>query len=223
MTRPDSDPDAIPTSTGPTSSGPVMQLLSGGLQRWLRSRCQSVDALEIHLNGSAFQLLRGRLEGVTVLARRVVYEDLEIEQVNLSSGAIQVQMGQLLKGQPVQLNQRFQIQGTLSFTPEALTRTLCSARWRALGDSLAEQVLGVVPLQQLKISQDALVLMAEGMPNGTAVVMETLVGAAGGTLELRSRDGQLRVPLPMDRNITIESASLKAGMLQLNGLAQVSP
>ncbi|MFM8525076.1 MAG: DUF2993 domain-containing protein [Cyanobacteriota bacterium] len=223
MTRSDSEPDAIPTGTASTSSGPMMQLLSGGLQRWLRSRCESVEDLEIHLQGSAFQLLRGRLEGVTVLARRVVYEGLEIEQVNLCSGAIQVQMGQLLKGQSVQLTQRFQIEGTLSFTAEALTRTLASPRWRSLGDALAEQVLGVVPLQQLKISQEALVLMAEGMPNGTAVIMETLVAAVDGTLELRSRDGQLRVPLPMDRNISIERASIKAGMLQLHGLAVVSP
>ena len=223
MTLPDSAPDALTTGEGNAGSDPVMQLLSGGLQRWLRSRCQAVETLDIQLHGSAFQLLRGRLQAVTVLARRVLYQGIEIEQVNLRSDAIQVQTGNLLKGQPLQLSGRFQIRGTLSFTPEALTRTLASKRWRALGDALAEQVLGVVPLQRLRIDNDALVLLAEGVPSGTSVVMETLVGANGGTVELRSRDGQLRVPLPMDPGITIERACLEGGMLQLHGTAVVSP
>ena len=221
MTRSDQDP--MPTTASSGDSGPVMQLLSGGLKRWLRSRCQKVEALEIQLHGSALQLLRGRLAGVTVQARRVQYQDLDIEQVDLRSGPIQVQMGNLLKGQSVQLHQRFQIQGTLSFTAEALTRTLAGPRWRALGDALAEQVLGVVPLQQLIVRNDALVLIAEGVPSGTPATMETLVVAAGGTVELRSRDGELRVPLPMDPNITIEEANLGGGMVQLQGTATVSP
>jgi hypothetical protein len=143
--------------------------------------------------------------------------------VSLRGGAIQVLMGNLLRGQPVQLDGRFQIRGTLSFTPEALTRTLASVRWRGLGDSLAEQVLGVVPLQQLRIRNGALLFLAQGVPSGTPVAMETMVEAVGGTVELRSRDGQLRVPLPMDPNITIERASIEGGMLQLQGVATVSP
>jgi len=55
------------------------------------------------------------------------------------------------------------------------------------------------------------------------VTMETLVDAANGTLVLRSRDGTLEVPLPMDRNITIERADLEGGMVRLHGVALVSP
>ena len=223
MTSANSDPSLSADNAPSSSSRPVMQLLSGGLQRWLRSRLQAVEGLEIQLHGSAFQLLRGRLEGVTVLARRVIYQGLEIEQVNLRSDAITVQMGNLLKGQPVQLEQRFKIRGTLSFSPEALTRTLAGPRWRPLGDALAEQVLGVVPLKQLVIRQDALELSADVVPSGTTVTMETLVNAANGTMVLCSRDGSLQVPLPMDPNITIERADLEGGMVQLHGVAVVSP
>lgn len=223
MPRRENDQALTSAEESPGGSGPVMQLLSGGLQRWVRGRCQAVDTLKIKLHGSAFRLLRGRLEGVTVFARRVVYDGVEIEHVSLRSGAIRVLMGNVLSGQPIQLDGRFEIRGTLSFKPEALTRTLASIRWRGLGDSLAEQVLGVVPFQKLEIRNDALVVLAEGVPSGTAVVMETVVAAAGGTLELRSRDGQLRVPLPMDPNITIERAFVSGGMLLIEGVATVSP
>ena len=45
------------------SSGPVLQLLASGLQRWIRSQCDSVEDLNLSLQGSAFALLKGRLKG----------------------------------------------------------------------------------------------------------------------------------------------------------------
>ena len=78
-------------------SGPVLQLLASGLQFWIRQQCQAVDSLELQLHGSALGLLRGRLDGVSLVARRVVFSSLEIEQVELNSDAIQVQIGGLLR------------------------------------------------------------------------------------------------------------------------------
>ena len=83
--------------------GPVMQLLASGLQIWVRQQCQSIGSLDIQLQGTGLQLLRGRLAGVQLLARRVIYKDLHFELVELNSGPIQVHSGNLLKGQPLQL------------------------------------------------------------------------------------------------------------------------
>ena len=96
-------------------SRPVMQLLARGLQLWVRQQCQSIDSLEIRLEGSPLQLLRGRLAGVRLLARRVVYQQFHLELVELASGPIQVHVGNLLRGQPLQLEQAFQIQRDIEY------------------------------------------------------------------------------------------------------------
>ncbi|MEX0588989.1 MAG: DUF2993 domain-containing protein, partial [Cyanobium sp.] len=54
-----------------TTAGPLMQLLASGLQLWIRQQCQTIGSLDIQLEGSALQLLRGRLAGVQLMARRV--------------------------------------------------------------------------------------------------------------------------------------------------------
>jgi hypothetical protein len=203
-------------------NGPVMQLLASGLQLWIRQQCQAIGSLDIQLEGSALQLLRGRLAGVQLLARRVVYRNLHFELVELRSGPIQVHSGNLLKGQPLQLEQAFQIQGQVSFTPEGLTRSLSTPQWRALGDTLAEALLGIVPLVELRMNRDSLVLATRGLGSPELIELETTVTAVEGSVEIRSRDGSVSSRLPMDPGITIEDARLEAGMVQLVGAARVS-
>lgn len=203
-------------------NGPVMQLLASGLQLWIRQQCQAIGSLDIQLEGSALQLLRGRLAGVQLLARRVVYRGLHLELVELRSGPIQVHMGNLLKGQPLQLEDAFQIQGQVSFTPDGLTRSLSAPPWRALGDSLSEELLGIVPLVELRMHHDCLVFATRGLGARDLVELETSVAAVEGSLEVRSREGSISSRLPMDPGITIKDARLEAGMLQLLGEARVS-
>ena len=198
-------------------SSPVLQLLASGLQFWIRQQCEAVESLELQLHGSALGLLRGRLEGVSLVARRVIYSSLEIEMVELRSSAIQVQLGNLLKGQALQLHQAFQIEGYVAFTAAGLCRSLCMPQWRGLGDQLAETLLGLTPLQEVRIERDRLILQAQGMS------CDTLPEAVDGHLELRRAEGEQRVALPGDPNIQISEANLEGCLLQLHGNARVWP
>jgi hypothetical protein len=64
------------------SSGPLLQLLSNGLQIWIRAQCDEVGELKLNLQGSALQLLRGKLEGVSLTARKVRFQDLPLLVLN---------------------------------------------------------------------------------------------------------------------------------------------
>ncbi|MEY4772260.1 MAG: hypothetical protein RLZZ346_1515 [Cyanobacteriota bacterium] len=209
-------PEPSPDSTA-SGNSPVLNLLASGLQAWIRQQCEAVESLELQLHGSALGLLRGRLEGVSLVARRVIYSSLEIEMVELRSSAIQVQLGNLLKGQALQLHQAFQIEGYVAFTAAGLCRSLCMPQWRGLGDQLAETLLGLTPLQEVRIERDRLILQAQGMS------CDTLPEAVDGHLELRRAEGEQRVALPGDPNIQISEANLEGRLLQLHGNARVWP
>lgn len=198
-------------------SSPVLQLLASGLQFWIRQQCEAVDSLELQLHGSSLALLRGRLEGVSLVARRVVFSGLEIEMVELRSDAIQVQLGNLLKGRPLQLDHPFRIEGYAAFSGSGLSRSLCTPAWRPLGDQLADGLLGLTPLQSLAIERDRLVLRAQAMS------CDTVPRAQDGGLQLCNSDSGHCVALPADPNINIREANLEGGLLQLHGSARVSP
>jgi len=174
----------------------MLQLLASGLQFWIRQQCEAVENLELQLHGSSLGLLRGRLDGVSLVARRVVFSSLEIERVELRSDAIEVQVGNLLRGRAVQLDQPFAIAGTVVFSAAGL---------------------GLTPLQSVTIERDRLVLQAQEHR------CETIPRAVDGHLELCGEEGSPCVALPADPNITIEEANLTGGLLQLQGRARVSP
>ena len=198
-------------------SSPVLQLLASGLQLWIRQQCEAVESLELQLHGSSLGLLRGRLEGVSLVARRVVFSSLEIEMVELRSDAIQLQMGNLLRGRAVQLDHPFEISGSVAFSGAGLSRSMCTPHWRPLGDQLVDGLLGLTPLQNLCIERDRLVLQAQDRR------CETVPRAVNGGLELCSSEVGACVALPADPNINIREANLEGGLLQLHGSARVSP
>lgn len=217
-----------PSSTPESStSGPVMQLLASGLQLWVRQQCEAIESLEIRLEGSAMALLRGRLAGVQLMARRVTYQGLEIELVELHSDGIQVQMAGVLRGRGLQLDHPFRIRGQVSFSADGLTRSLARPQWRGLGDAIGEALLGITPLTGLRVQANRLVLAAQGVAERSLIELATEVRAVDGTVEIRGVDtGSEEAAvhrLPMDPNITIEQTLVEAGMLQLLGEARVSP
>jgi hypothetical protein len=213
-----------------SGGGPILRLLARGLEIWLRQQCSALERIEIELLGSTGKLLGGRLDGVRVTARRVVYQALEIESVELCSEAIRVRMGSLLRSQNLELEQPFKVRGSVVFSGEGLSRSLGTPRWRSLGDGLAEALLGVTPLAAVRIDGDLLVLSS--MPAGCEAPVERAaqVSASGGTVRLQaaaqadaSSDDNLDVHLPMDDNISIERVEVAAGLLELQGEARVSP
>ncbi|MEB3165773.1 MAG: DUF2993 domain-containing protein [Cyanobacteriota bacterium] len=221
-TPPSSADDGGAGPRGDTGSR-VLRLVARGLEIWLRQQCDTIGHLEIQLLGSTGALLRGRLEGVTLTARRVVFRQLEFEEVELRSEPIRVRLGPLLRSQGLQLENPFQIRGQVAFSSDGLNRSIGASDWRTLGDALAEQLLGLTPLRRLEIEGERLVLYASAVAEEEPIRIETEVSAAAGTVEVRGRDGGPTARLPMDPNVSIERAELGNGLLQLEGEARVSP
>ena len=211
-------------SAGAASGGPVLQLLASGLQLWIRQQCQEVESLELQLHGSTIQLLRGRLEGVTLTAQRVVYRELRLERVQLTSAPIQVRMGGLLKGQGLQLENPFAINGSVALSGEGLELALTRPPWAWLGHRLARELLGRESLGGLSIDGQELLLRAPA-GQGEAVPFErkTLPLATAGSIEIRAVEGVATFLLPMDPSIRIERVHLEGDQLELHGEARVSP
>lgn len=202
--------------------GPVLQLLSRALEFWLRQQCEAIERLEIQLEGSAQQLLRGRLAGVSLSARRVRYQGMELEEVQLHSNTIRVRMGTLLRRRSLELESSFEVRGSVCFSSDGLNRSLCGPRWSGLGDSLAEELLGLSPLDGLRIEEDRLILQARGAVDQELVERATRVAPVEGALLLCCLEGDQRAELPMDQAITIQDTSLGGGRLELKGVALVS-
>jgi hypothetical protein len=215
---------AAPGVAGESSGGgPLLALLARALELWLRQQCQQIDSLEIQLEGSAARLLQGQLEAARLRARRVVFQDLRFESVELRGEAIRLRPGAALRGQGSLLREPFRVRGRLYLNSEDLNRSLGSAQWRQLGDNLVEALLGVSPLMRVRILDRRLFLSAPSAGQERPIEVAATLAASEGTVVLQTQAQGPTYRLPMDPAIHIERAELEAGMLLLEGEALVRP
>jgi LmeA-like phospholipid-binding len=227
------NPSAPESGTGSSAAeeaagGPVLALLARGLELWLRQQCDSIGELQIDLEGHAVQLLRGRLQGVRLRAREVVFRSLELESVVLRSDPIQVRMGALLLNRGLQLDHPFAIRGVVAFSAEGLSRCLSRPPWSELGDALAETLLGISPLGGLRFEGERVIVRSSVISEGLPLERRTRMDVEDGGLVLRAEcegaDEVGRIArLPRDPNLRFERADVGGGLMELHGLARVTP
>ena len=197
-------------------SGPALGVISQAIKLWLKSICSKLEQLDLQLQGSLWRLLQGHLAGATVQARGVVFQDLAIEQVELSSEAIDLDISAVLKGQPLQLRESFEVKGWVQFSESGLNHCLQSPTLTAFSTELSHVLLNDASLQRLEIKADGVVLHnTQSTPLACQCLLES------GQLKLRHQQTELIVP--MDPAITMEELELKPGQLMLQGRSQVSP
>ena len=203
---------------------PLLNVLAGALRLWIRSRCDRLGSLELHLNGSSWSLLRGRLDGVSLNARDVCFQGLPLQSVALCSGPIAVDMKLLSRGQMLALQQPFQVEGEVSFNGRQLNSAVLSEPWRWLGDWMAEQLMGLSPLGGLSIEADLFELQAVVAAHQDPARRRFRLNAEQGTLCFRPETAdEPCILLPMDPAIRIEHAQLVGGQLVLKGHSTVTP
>ena len=207
----------------PSSSGPVLQLLASGLQRWIRSQCDSVEELNLSLQGSAFALFKGRLKGVTLQAKRVQFQQLPLARAELQSGELRALLRPGQPNQPVQFEEPFLISGEVVISGVELNQALASDRWRWLGDLLSERLMGLTPLRSLTIDDDILKLTADVITGNEPIRRSFRLNAEQGTIRVDHCDAEGSMLIPMDPAIRIQDARLKAGQLLLKGTASIQP
>ena len=113
----------------------------------------------------------------------------------------------------------------MSISGTALNDALLAEPWRWLGDSLAEQLMGLTTLGGLTIENDVMELQSAVAAHREPVRRCFRIDASDNTLRFRSQDAAdaSSMLLPMDPGIKITMASLQGGQLHLNGCADVTP
>lgn len=87
----------------PTQSRLISRIIAPALQLWLRSQVDHVETLQVKVEGGDRQILSGHVPQVSIWAENAIYQGLHLSRVELVGKKIRLNLGQILKGQPLQL------------------------------------------------------------------------------------------------------------------------
>ncbi len=81
----------------------IGKVLTPALRFWLRSQVEQIEQLEIGIQASDRQILSGHIQQVDLSAQQAIYKGLHLSQVEVTGQNIRLNLGQVVRGKPVQL------------------------------------------------------------------------------------------------------------------------
>ncbi|HAC62535.1 MAG TPA: DUF2993 domain-containing protein [Cyanothece sp. UBA12306] len=131
----------------------ISKILSPAVQLWLRSQVDHVETLQMKIDGSDRQILGGYIPGIMLNSKGAVYQGLHLAQAEITGENIRINIGQIIKGKPLQLLENIQVLGEIQVTETDLQASLSSS---LLGDAFRELLITLLEYQGLSNVQQIL-------------------------------------------------------------------
>ncbi|MGF1492634.1 MAG: DUF2993 domain-containing protein [Microcoleaceae cyanobacterium] len=206
-------------STSQRSHQWVSKVLSQAVQFWLKSQVEWVDNLRVIIEGKNRSILSGTLSRVEVSANQAIYQGIHLSQAQAIGSEIQLNLSQVLRGQPLRLTQRFPVCCSAYLSTEDLNASIQSSTLQQGLQDVLETLLrcsnwqpevGRTQIQQL----DLRLFYPTQMILGNGQI--TLIGQIDGS---RGRHGStdLRVALTTDLTL-VGTNQLQLQQVQLQGV-----
>ncbi len=120
----------------------ISNVLKTALSLWLRSQVSQISQLEVEIQASDRQLLSGRIPGVSIFATHAIYQGLHLTQILLKAENIRINIGAVLKGQPLRLLETVPVVGEAILNEEDLNASVSS---ELLATALNDLLLKLLP------------------------------------------------------------------------------
>ncbi|RAM49748.1 MAG: DUF2993 domain-containing protein [Hapalosiphonaceae cyanobacterium JJU2] len=104
----------------------ITNVLTTALKLWLRSQVSQISQLEVEIKASDRQILSGSIPWVSIFANHAVYQGLHITQIQLVAENIRINIGSVLKGQPLRLLETVPVVGELVVEEDDLNASTSS-------------------------------------------------------------------------------------------------
>ncbi|MFN6569698.1 DUF2993 domain-containing protein [Dendronalium sp. ChiSLP03b] len=221
----------------------ITNLLTKALKLWLRAQVSQVSQLEVEIRASDRQILSGCIPWVSIFASHAVYQGLHLTRIQLVAENIQINIGSVLKGQPLRLLETVAVFGDLIVGEKDLNNSLSSELLStALNDVLVKLLPEHCPKskpiswQKITLDNNQIIMRAMLTPPSEATHLDIYLGLkllSGQELQLSQiQVKQNEVPLLegnhsynfyLGSDVDIEELNSIPGQLLCRGRINVNP
>ncbi|MEH2421789.1 MAG: DUF2993 domain-containing protein [Nostoc sp.] len=221
----------------------ITQVLTTALKFWLRAQVSQISELEVEIKASDRQIISGRIPSVSIFATHAVYQGLLITQIQLIAENIRINIGSVLKGQPLRLLETVPVVGDLIVDEKDLNVSLSSD---LLSTALSDLLVKVLPThypqsqpvnwQEILLKNNQIILRGVKVTNSETTPLEICLGLqllSGHELQvayipIKPDQGDIlednhEYNLDLGSDVDIQELTLIPGKLGCRGRINVNP
>ena len=200
---------------GPGINNPILKIISIALEMWAKSKCQQIEDINIRINGSISEIMRGELASVKLIATKINFQDIYIQEIKLSSGKITIKSDNLLKRKIITSSNSFKLEGKLSFSETNINQIINSERWEWTNKWLSENLLNQSNDYSIFLEDKGLLIKSVN-PKSKDVKEDNLnISISNNSLLFENKEKDLYQLLPMDPNIKFNSINLSRSKIEV--------
>ncbi|MBD2567808.1 DUF2993 domain-containing protein [Anabaena lutea] len=122
----------------------ISQVLTTAIKLWLKTQLSQVCQLDVEIKASDRQILSGKIPAVSIFASNAIYQGIHVTSVQLWAENIQINIGSVLKGQPLRLLEIVPVVAELIVEEQNLNNSLSS---ELLSTTLNDLLVKLLPEQ----------------------------------------------------------------------------
>lgn len=122
----------------------ISQVLTTAIKLWLKTQLSQVSQLDVEIKASDRQILSGKIPAVSIFASNAIYQGIHVTSVQLWAENIQINIGSVLKGQPLRLLEIVPVVAELTVEEQNLNNSLSS---ELLSTTLNDLLVKLLPEQ----------------------------------------------------------------------------
>ncbi|MBD2627513.1 LmeA family phospholipid-binding protein [Trichormus variabilis] len=189
----------------------ISQVLTTAIKLWLKTQLSQVSQLDVEIKASDRQILSGKIPAVSIFASNAIYQGIHVTSVQLWAENIQINIGSVLKGQPLRLLEIVPVVAELTVEEQNLNNSLSS---ELLSTTLNDLLVKLLPeqcqkskpisWQEITLDNQRLILTGTLASESKPTLLEMCVG-----LELLNGQ-ELRlteIKIEHDQEVLLESNS----------------
>jgi hypothetical protein len=192
----------------------IGKILAPALRLWLRSQVEAVETLELEIDGKDGQILRGHVPKVALTSEKAIYQGLQLGRVLLRGENIRINIGQVIKGKPLQLLEPIRVSGELQISQAHLQASLTS---ELLTNAFLELLIALLAEQGI---DDPKTLLAQYDFTWQGIALEHQCFQLQG--QVREQTGQVHDLLVKARLELVSPKTLHLEEIELMGLPAIA-
>lgn len=217
----------------------ISTLLSRAVKLWLKTQVESMTGLHLEIQASNHEILQGKISNVNVSCDQAIYQGLHLGSAQLTAKTIRTNLRQVLRGKPLQLLDRIEVQLSVTLLESQLQASLKSdLLQQGLRELLAKifpddsfiQINNTLHWENLSI-QGKQVILEGKMDNQLLILRLGLSLTDSQSLYLspliveRGSDTPLSLNLDIDlgSDVILERLQLLEGEIQVSGQLFINP
>ena len=200
--------------------GILAKLLEKGIKILIKKECKKISEIRINIIASSFQIIKGVIQKIHILASDINYKDLSFDEIELEAKDVKIKY-KINNKEPNFIN-NFIIKFKISLSEHSIKTILLSNKWNWISNMISDEILNHYKLKDINIRNDKILIQ---ISKDNQIINEKEkfdIKAEKGRLYLKNNASNKSIKIPIEDKVYIEKVNIQDNRINIFGTSSIS-